>query len=82
MLIDEPGFTGNAPGGPSRWNNGEQNEWYPLRSKLIVEVSFDQVTGGRFWHDPTITLIISGASMPVSTQRFKRKNVRFVPMRF
>jgi ATP-dependent DNA ligase len=49
-LIAEPGFTGNAPGGPSRWNNGERHEWYPLRSELIVEVSFDQVTGGRFRH--------------------------------
>lgn len=49
-VIGEPGFTGNAPGGPSRWNNGEQNEWYPLRSELVVEVSFDQVTGARFRH--------------------------------
>jgi ATP-dependent DNA ligase len=48
--IAEPGFTGKAPGGPSRWNNGEQTEWYPLRNELIVEVSFDQVTGGRFRH--------------------------------
>ncbi len=48
--IAEPGFTGNAPGGPSRWNNGELTEWYPLRNELIVEVSFDQVTGGRFRH--------------------------------
>lgn len=49
-LIAEPGFTGNAPGGPSRWNKAEQSKWYPLRSELIVEVSFDQVTGGRFRH--------------------------------
>lgn len=48
--IAEPGFTGNAPGGPSRWNNGEPSKWYPLRSELVVEVSFDQVTGGRFRH--------------------------------
>jgi len=50
QYIAEPGFTGNAPGGPSRWNNGERNEWYPLQPKLIVEVNFDQVTGGRFRH--------------------------------
>jgi len=49
-LIEEPGFTGNAPGGPSRWNDGEDSEWYPLRSDLVVEVGFDQVTGGRFRH--------------------------------
>ena len=49
-LIAEPGFTGNAPGAPSRWNNGEASKWYPLRTALVVEVSFDQVTGGRFRH--------------------------------
>jgi ATP-dependent DNA ligase len=49
-LIGGPGFTGKAPGGPSRWNNGEENEWVPLRSELVVEVLYDQVTGARFRH--------------------------------
>ena len=49
-LIEAPGFTGEAPGGPSRWNNGEGSEWEPLRSELIVEVLYDQVTGTRFRH--------------------------------
>ncbi|WP_156680434.1 ATP-dependent DNA ligase [Sphingomonas profundi] len=49
-LIEAPGFTGKAPGGPSRWNNGETNEWEPLRPELIVEVLYDQVTGARFRH--------------------------------
>lgn len=49
-LIAEPGFTGTAPGGPSRWSNGEQTEWFPVRPELVVEVTFDQVTGGRFRH--------------------------------
>jgi ATP-dependent DNA ligase len=49
-LIDAPGFTGDAPGGPSRWNDGHENPWYPLRSELVVEVSYDQVTGDRFRH--------------------------------
>jgi ATP-dependent DNA ligase len=49
-LIEAPGFTGKAPGGPSRWNNGEQSEWDPLRSELVVEVLYDQVTGARFRH--------------------------------
>lgn len=40
-LIEEPGFTGNTPGGPSRWNKGEKSQWYPLRGELVVEVSFD-----------------------------------------
>ena len=49
-LIAPPGFTGKAPGGPSRWNDGKESEWYPLKPDLVVEVSFDQVTGCRFRH--------------------------------
>lgn len=49
-LIEAPGFTGKAPGGPSRWNNGEESEWESLRSELVVEVLYDQVTGARFRH--------------------------------
>ena len=49
-LIEPPGFTGKAPGGPSRWNNGRESEWFPLRPELVVEVKYDQVTGDRFRH--------------------------------
>jgi len=49
-LIGPPGFTGKAPGGPSRWNDGKESEWYPLVPELVVEVSYDQVTGDRFRH--------------------------------
>jgi ATP-dependent DNA ligase len=49
-LIEAPGFTGKAPGGPSRWNNGAESEWQPLRAELVVEVLYDQVTGARFRH--------------------------------
>jgi ATP-dependent DNA ligase len=49
-LIEAPGFTGKAPGGPSRWNNGKESEWKPLRRELVVEVLYDQVTGDRFRH--------------------------------
>jgi ATP-dependent DNA ligase len=49
-LIKPPGFTGRAPGGPSRWNDGRESEWYPLEPELVVEVSYDQVTGARFRH--------------------------------
>jgi ATP-dependent DNA ligase len=45
-----PGFTGDAPGGPSRWNTERSTDWQPLRSELVVEVRYDQVTGGRFRH--------------------------------
>ena len=49
-LIAPPGFTGKAPGGPSRWNAGKESEWHPLKPELVVEVSYDQVTSGRFRH--------------------------------
>lgn len=44
------GFTGNAPGGPSRWSTERTGEWVPLKPELVVEVRYDQVTGGRFRH--------------------------------
>ncbi|WP_238564911.1 ATP-dependent DNA ligase [Sphingobium bisphenolivorans] len=50
QLIEPPGFTGKAPGGPSRWNNGRESEWFPIRPELVVEVRYDQVTGERFRH--------------------------------
>jgi ATP-dependent DNA ligase len=49
-LIAPPGFTGKAPGGPSRWNRGRSTEWQPLKPKLVVEVEYDHFTGGRFRH--------------------------------
>jgi ATP-dependent DNA ligase len=49
-LVEPPGFTGNAPGGPSRWNRGRSVPWQPLRPLLVVEVRYDQVTAGRFRH--------------------------------
>jgi len=49
-LRKPPGFTGNAPGGPSRWSTERMSAWEPLRPKLVVEVRFDQVTDGRFRH--------------------------------
>jgi ATP-dependent DNA ligase len=45
-----PGFTGKAPGGPSRWSTGRTGEWEPLRPELVVEVRYDHVTGDRFRH--------------------------------
>jgi ATP-dependent DNA ligase len=49
-LIRPPGFTGRAPGGPSRWSNGRSTEWQPLAPELVVEVEYDHFTGGRFRH--------------------------------
>lgn len=49
-LVEAPGFTGKAPGGPSRWSSARSAEWQPLRPELVVEVRYDQVTGDRFRH--------------------------------
>ena len=45
-----PGFTGRAPGGPSRWATERSGEWEPLRPELVVEVGFDHVSDERFRH--------------------------------
>lgn len=49
-LVKLPGFTGNKPGGPSRWSTKKTSEWEPLQTKLVSEVQFDHFTGGRFRH--------------------------------
>lgn len=49
-LVEPPGFTGSAPGGPSRWSTERSGTWEPLRPVLVVEVRYDQVTGRRFRH--------------------------------
>jgi ATP-dependent DNA ligase len=45
-----PGFTGQKPGGPSRWSTERSSEWEPLAPKLVVEVKYDHFSGGRFRH--------------------------------
>jgi ATP-dependent DNA ligase len=49
-LREPPGFTGKAPGGPSRWSQGRSTEWEPLRPALVCEVRFDHFSGDRFRH--------------------------------
>jgi ATP-dependent DNA ligase len=49
-LVAPPGFTGNAPGGPSRWSTARSSEWQPLKPKLVVEVSYDHLSEHRFRH--------------------------------
>jgi ATP-dependent DNA ligase len=53
-LIGLPGFTGNAPGGPSRWSTERSAQWCPLKPKLVVEVCYDHFSGERFRHGTTI----------------------------
>jgi ATP-dependent DNA ligase len=49
-LRKPPGFTGNAPGSPSRWSTERSGEWEPVSPKVVVEVAYDHFTGGRFRH--------------------------------
>jgi ATP-dependent DNA ligase len=52
-LVAPPGFTGNAPGGPSRWSTARSAQWRPLKPVLVAEVRYDHFTGGRFRHGTT-----------------------------
>jgi ATP-dependent DNA ligase len=50
-LVEKPGFTGAAPGGPSRWSKGGRSaDWKPLKPVLVVEVEYDHFSGRRFRH--------------------------------
>jgi ATP-dependent DNA ligase len=49
-LKAEPGFTGRAPGGPSRWSTERSGQWQPLAPKLVVEVEYDHFSQDRFRH--------------------------------
>jgi ATP-dependent DNA ligase len=49
-MVEPPGFSGQAPGGPSRWSTDRTGDWRPLAPKLVVEVQYDHFTGGRFRH--------------------------------
>ena len=49
-LADGPGFTGRSPGGPSRWSTERTERYEALRPELVVEVSYDHVSGERFRH--------------------------------
>ena len=44
------GFTGHAPGGPSRWSTRRSSEWQALKPELVCEVQYDHFSGGRFRH--------------------------------
>ena len=44
----EPGH--RMPGGQSRWSQGKDLSWEPLRPELVVEVAYDHMQGSRFRH--------------------------------
>jgi len=49
--VGSAGFSGKAPGGPSRWTRDDRDtEWVPLKPKLVGEFQYDHFSGGRFRH--------------------------------
>lgn len=38
------------PGGKSRWSQGKDLSWEPLRPELVIEVAYDHMQGDRFRH--------------------------------
>ncbi len=66
-LVKPPGFTGKAPGGPSRWSTKRSMEWQPLAPKLVAEVEFDHFTGEGFG---------TGRNLRVGGWRKRRGTVR------
>ena len=43
-------FQGRMPGGQSRWSQGKDLSWEPLRPELVVEVAYEHMQSGRFRH--------------------------------
>jgi ATP-dependent DNA ligase len=46
--VDEAG--GRMPGGLSRWSQGKDMSWEPLRPELVCEVAYEHMQGSRFRH--------------------------------
>lgn len=44
------GVAQRLPGGQSRWSQGKDLSWEPLRPELVVEVAYDHMQGSRFRH--------------------------------
>jgi ATP-dependent DNA ligase len=48
---DDSALTGRRmPGGQSRWSQGKDLSWEPLRPELVVEVTYEHMQGNRFRH--------------------------------
>ena len=47
---DVAGGEHRMPGGQSRWSQGKDLSWEPLRPELVVEVAYDHMEGSRFRH--------------------------------
>jgi ATP-dependent DNA ligase len=44
------GANQRMPGGQSRWSQGKDLSWQPLRPELVVEVAYEHMQGTRFRH--------------------------------
>ena len=49
-MMTEDGTPHRMPGGMSRWSQGKDLSWEPLRPELVVEVAYDHMQGTRFRH--------------------------------
>lgn len=47
---DVEAATTRMPGGQSRWSQGKDLSWEPLRPELVIEVAYDHMQGERFRH--------------------------------
>ncbi len=47
---DSAGAGQRRPGAGSRWSQGKDLSWEPLRPELVVEVAYDHMQGSRFRH--------------------------------
>src|SRR5262249_34482397 len=72
-LRNPPGFTGNAPGGPSRWSTERTGEWQPVSPKIVVEVAYNHFTGGRFRH--ATRFLAGGRTRILASVRWIRWNI-------
>jgi len=46
----DEGAPQRVPGGKSRWSQGKDLSWEPLRPELVVQVAYDHMQGSRFRH--------------------------------
>lgn len=48
--VDSFGEEARRPGSQHRWSTERSQEWVPVEPGVVVEVSYDQITAGRFRH--------------------------------
>jgi ATP-dependent DNA ligase len=49
-MPDEEAAMHRRPGAVSRWSQGKDLSWEPLRPELVVQVAYDHMQGSRFRH--------------------------------